>query len=126
MQRVFEDGPKRDSRLRLGGVVQGEEARRVLTDAISSPDSVKPFTPYMHHYTVEALIKAGMTEEAEAYLRRIWGGMARLGADTFFEVYVPGDPDFSPYGDRMINSMCHAWSCTATCFIRKYGFGASS
>ncbi len=107
----------------LGGVVQGEEATRVLTDAINSPNSVKPFTPYMHHYTVEALLMAGAREEAEAYLRRIWGGMASLGADTFFEVYVPGDPDFSPYGDRKVNSMCHAWSCTPAYFIRKYGLG---
>lgn len=107
----------------LGGVVEDDEARRILMDAINSPDSVKPFTPYMHHYVVDALIKAGALGEAEQYIRRIWGGMAKAGADTFFEVYVPGDPDFSPYGDRKLNSMCHAWSCTAAYFIRKYGLG---
>ncbi len=109
----------------LGGVVEGSEARRILLDAVRSPQSVKPFTPYMHHYTVDALIKVGAVDEAEAYVRSIWGGMIRRGADTFFEVYVPDDPDFSPYGDRKINSMCHAWSCTATYFIRKYGMGVS-
>ena len=36
---------------------------------------------------------------------------------------VADDPDFSPYGDRKINSMCHAWSCTPTYFIRKFGLG---
>ena len=107
----------------LGGVVEGEEAKCILKEVISAPDSVKPFTPYMHHYTVDALIKAGLMQEAEKYIRNIWGGMVKLGADTFFEVYVPSDPDFSPYGDRKENSMCHAWSCTATYFIRKYGFG---
>lgn len=107
----------------LGGAAQGDEAQRVLLDAIDSSDSVKPFTPYMHHYAVEALIKAGLMERAEEYIRNIWGGMVALGADTFFEAYVPGDPDFSPYSDRKVNSMCHAWSCTATYFIRKYGIG---
>ena len=104
----------------LGGVVDKAEAGRVMLDVINSPDSVKPFTPYMHHYTVEALFAAGLMDEALRYIRRIWGGMVALGADTFFEAYVPGDPSFSPYGDNKVNSMCHAWSCTATYFLRKY------
>ena len=110
----------------LGGVVEGEEAEQVMLNVIHSADSVKPFTPYMHHYTVDALIRVGAMEEAEQYIRRIWGGMVKDGADTFFEAYVPGDPEFSPYGDRKMNSMCHAWSCTATYFIRKYGLGQTN
>lgn len=104
----------------LGGVVTGDEAKRVMLDVISSPDSVKPFTPYMHHYAVEALMTAGLADDARKYIKDIWGGMVKLGADTFFEAYVPGDPDFSPYDDRKVNSMCHAWSCTPTYFIRRY------
>ena len=105
----------------LGGVVDGEVAKKVMSEVIASPDSVKPFTPYMHHYTVEALFKAGLTDRAVEYIRWIWGGMVKLGTDTFFEAYVPGDPAFSPYDDNKVNSMCHAWSCTATYFLRKYG-----
>ena len=107
----------------LAGVITGDEAKRAMLDVVSSSESVKPFTPYMHHYTVDALIKAGLVDEATEYIRHIWGGMVKLGADTFFEAYVPGDPDFSPYDDKKVNSMCHAWSCTATYFIRKYGIG---
>ena len=107
----------------LGGVLQGEEAKRVLLDVIHAENSVKPFTPYMHHYAVDALFLVGERAEAEQYIRRIWGGMVKDGADTFFEAYVPDDPEFSPYGDRKMNSHCHAWSCTATYFIRKYGLG---
>ena len=107
----------------LGGVIEGEEAREVLLKVIHDKDSVKPFTPYMHHYAVDALFRAGACEEAEQHIRHIWGGMVKAGADTFFEAYVPEDPDFSPYGDRKMNSNCHAWSCTATYFIRKYGLG---
>lgn len=105
----------------LGGVVSGDEAKRVMCEVVSSAESVKPFTPYMHHYTVDALFKAGLIDDAVAYIRRIWGGMVALGTDTFFEAYVPGDPTFSPYDDNKVNSMCHAWSCTATYFLRKYG-----
>ena len=107
----------------LGGVVDGDVAKKVMLDVLTSADSVKPFTPYMHHYTVDALFKAGLTEEAEKYIRWIWGGMCKVGTDTFFEAYVPGDPSFSPYDDNKVNSMCHAWSCTATYFLRKYGIG---
>ena len=74
----------------------------------------------MRHYVVEAMIKLGMLDEAKEYIKLIWGGMIDLGADTFYEVYVPGDPEFSPYRDRKINSLCHAWSCTPSYFIRKY------
>lgn len=105
----------------LGGVVEGDVAKKVMSNVVDSPDSVKPFTPYMHHYTVEALFKAGLTDKAVEYVRWIWGGMVKVGTDTFFEAYVPGDPSFSPYDDNKVNSMCHAWSCTATYFLRKYG-----
>ena len=105
----------------LGGVIDGEIAGRVMLDVLESAESVKPFTPYMHHYTVEALFKAGLTDKAVEYIRWIWGGMVKVGTDTFFEAYVPGDPSFSPYDDNKVNSMCHAWSCTATYFLRKYG-----
>ncbi len=107
----------------LGGVVSGEDAKKILLNALDSEDSVKPKTPYMHHYVVDALITLGLIERAEEYIKYIWGGMVDDGADTFFEIYVPNNPDFSPYGDRKINSMCHAWSCTPTYFIRKYGLG---
>lgn len=107
----------------LGRVLDEEEGRVVLLSAIKSPDSLKPVTPYMHHYVLEALCKLGLYDEATDYIRRIWGGMVALGADTFFEAYVPADPDFSPYLDRKVNSMCHAWSCTPTYFIRKYQLG---
>lgn len=107
----------------LGGVVSDDPAKTILLNAIASENSVKPKTPYMHHYVIEALIKLGLVEIAKDYIRNVWGGMVKEGADTFYEIYVHDDPDFSPYGDRKINSMCHAWSCTPTYFIRKYGLG---
>lgn len=104
----------------LGGVTEGDKAKALLLDALKSKESLKPCTPYMHHYVVEAMVKLGMLNEATEYMKKYWGAMVRLGSDTFFEVFVPDNPDFSPYCDRMMNSMCHAWSCTPTYFIRNY------
>ncbi len=104
----------------LGGALEGEDAYKTLCAAFLDNDTYKPFTPYMHHYLVEALLTISKTDRAVEYIKNYWGGMVDLGADTFYEVYVPHNPDFSPYNDRMINSMCHAWSCTPSYFIRKY------
>ena len=88
--------------------------------AFADKNAKQPCTPYMHHYVIEAMMKLGMKNEAVLYLKKYWGGMIELGADTFWEAYIPDEPDFSPYNDRMINSLCHAWSCTPSYFIRKY------
>ena len=105
----------------LGGVIDGEEAIKLLSDCLDNKAAKQPCTPYMHHYVVEAILKLGMNEAAVQYIKKFWGGMVELGADTFWEAYVPDDLDFSPYNNRMINSLCHAWSCTPSYFIRKYG-----
>ena len=104
----------------LGGVLEGEAAKQALLAVLASKDSVKPFTPYMHHYVVAAFVSLSLWEEAFAYIKTVWGGMLLRGVDTFPEVYLPSEPGFSPYGDAMINSMCHAWSCTPSYFIRSY------
>lgn len=105
----------------LGGVIDGKEAKCSLLSCLDNEKAKQPCTPYMHHYVIEAMLKLGMKDEAVNYLKKLWGGMVELGADTFWEAYVPGDLDFSPYNDRMINSLCHAWSCTPSYFMRKYG-----
>lgn len=77
-------------------------------------------TPYMYHHFIEALIQNDMKETALRYIRFYWGQMADLGADCFWELFNPRDRYASPYGSRIINSYCHAWSCTPSYFIRKY------
>lgn len=104
----------------LGGAVDGEDAKEILLKTLADENAKQPCTPYMHHYVIEAMMKLGMKNEAVLYLKKYWGGMIELGADTFWEAYIPDEPDFSPYNDRMINSLCHAWSCTPSYFIRKY------
>ena len=104
----------------LGGVVDCEKGKDILKVALESQHSLKPVTPYMHHYVVEAMMKLQMKTEAFEYIKNYWGEMVFRGADTFWEVFVPQDVEVSPYSDNVINSFCHAWSCTPSYFIRKY------
>ncbi len=105
----------------LGGVIEGEEAKKLLLYCLHNKNFKQPVTPYMRHYVIEAMLKLQMKAEAIQYLKTFWGGMVEIGVDTFWEAYIPNDLEFSPYNDRMINSLCHAWSCTPSYFIRKYG-----
>ncbi len=77
-------------------------------------------TPYMYHHVVEALFEAGLADEATELMKAYWGKMISLGADTFWEAFDPDQPDFSPYGSPIVNSYCHAWSCTPVYLIHKY------
>ncbi len=104
----------------LSGVLAGERARTALERALREDGAPRMGTPYMHHYYVEALLKAGMKDEAEKHLRAYWGGMLKAGADTFWECFDPGDPRYSPYGGMIVNSFCHAWSCTPAYLIDRY------
>lgn len=77
-------------------------------------------TPYMYHHVTEALFEAGLKTEAVQLMKAYWGKMIDLGADTFWEAFDPDRPDYSPYGSSILNSYCHAWSCTPVYLINKY------
>lgn len=77
-------------------------------------------TPYLYHHYVEALILSGRKDLALEQMNAYWGEMMKDGADTFWELYNPKNKKESPYGSNLVNSYCHAWSCTPTYFIRKY------
>ena len=92
--------------------------RRAM-EAASRMTGLRMNTPYMHHYYVMALLKAGMSRQAERHLRDYWGSMLDAGADTFWECWDPAEPDQSPYGGLIVNSFCHAWSCTPAYILRR-------
>jgi len=122
---LFVSGPKREvswasqAWMVLAGVPTTEQAKRAMTTISQHPNAEKPVTPYMHHYVVEALLAAGLRDEASRYMQSYWDGMIAKGADTFWEVYVPGDDFLSPYKSHLMNSYCHAWSCTPTYLLRR-------
>ena len=110
----------------LAGVPGRADAQRCLKAAMSDPDAVPPVTPYANHYFTEALYAAGLKEEGDARLLSYWGKMADYGADTFWEVFVPGDHHAGPYRTHLMNSYCHAWSCAPSYFLRNAKFRALS
>ncbi|MBB3111558.1 hypothetical protein FHS18_003626 [Paenibacillus phyllosphaerae] len=104
----------------LAEVLPKTENGELLDRLLKNPPSVGMTTPYMYHHLIEALFLTGRREQAIKQMQSYWGEMVQDGADTFWELYNPADKKESPYGSNLINSYCHAWSCTPTYFIRKY------
>ena len=89
----------------------------VLSDNAGECVGIK--TPYLYHYYIMSLIRSGLSEEAVAKIKSYWGGMLDKGADTFWECW-DGRDETSPYGGNVINSYCHAWSCTPAYIIERH------
>jgi len=101
----------------LGGAKHGGQE---LLTRLENTDAEKMVTPYMYHNYVDALLSIGERDKAFEVLCTYWGGMLDEGADTFWELYNPENPNESPYGGTIVNSYCHAWSCAPAYFLRKY------
>ena len=104
----------------LSRVATPEEAVEIMSRPLEAWDNVPMVTPYMHHYYVMALLQAGLRDAALAHMNAYWGSMLDAGADTFWEAWNPDDPKGSPYGSVMVNSYCHAWSCTPAYLLRTF------
>jgi hypothetical protein len=124
--KVFTSGPEHQVSLAsqawmtLAGVGSKRLHAAALRAALARPATVRPRTPYLNHYVVEALFQANCADEALKMMRAYWGGMLAAGADTFWEAYSPENPRIAPYGDFHVNSFCHAWSCTPSYLLRRY------
>ncbi|MEK5395435.1 sugar hydrolase [Paenibacillus sp. VTT E-133280] len=104
----------------LAGIVEEECGKEILLRLQQDLSPIPMTTPYMVHHFIEALIQVGERDNAISEIKKYWGQMIKDGADTFWELYNPSDKSFSPYGSHLINSYCHAWSCTPSYLIRKY------
>jgi hypothetical protein len=124
-QGVFVSGPKRQvswatqAWMVLSGIATKEEGAAALRAVRGRKDAVRPGAPYLYHYFAEAMLQCGLKREALELIEWYWGGMVRAGADTFWEVYDPAQPSLSPYGSILMNSYCHAWSCTPAYLLRR-------
>lgn len=104
----------------LAGVFSQEQNKKILRGLQACKDALIPVTPYLMHHYIQALIDCGLKEDGKKVMLSYWGGMIQSGADTFWELYNPNNPQETPYGGKAVNSYCHAWSCTPAYFIRKY------
>ncbi|WP_141503990.1 family 78 glycoside hydrolase catalytic domain [Paenibacillus luteus] len=110
----------------LAEVLDEDQNGALLDRLFEQPPAIAMSTPYLYHHLIEALLLCGKKEKALAEMRAYWGEMINDGADTFWELYNPSDKKLSPYGSNLVNSYCHAWSCTPTYFIRKYFTGENN
>ncbi len=121
---MLSDGPERQfawatqAWLILAGVPTEEQAHAMWQAVWSDPEAIRPVTPFLWSTVLEAGWALGEYEKVRAFILEYWGGMVDRGADTFWEVYVPETPLFSSYGDPLMNSACHAWSCIPGYFLR--------
>lgn len=106
----------------LASIATEEEGRMLLETIAAIPEATRAVTPYLYHHYIHALILCGQPQLAYEKMNAYWGGMLARGADTFWEIYDPQNPDASPYGGKIIHSFCHAWSCTPTYFLRTHFF----
>ena len=110
----------------ISGVAE-EEMRESIARGLLAREMPEAGTPYMISLEILALHRLGRTEEALAKLRRVWGGMLRLGATTFFEGYDDAFDERSMcvfYGRPFGMSLCHAWSA-APCALLPMLTGAA-
>ncbi len=131
-RNVFVSGPKAQvswasqAWMVMSGLATPEIGAAALRNVMKLPDAVRPGTPYLYHYMVEAMLLSGLRKEALDLLTCYWGGMVAAGADTFWEIYDPSDPMLSPYKSILVNSYCHAWSCTPSYFLRGLKLGRTA
>lgn len=124
---LFVSGEKRELNVAsqtwmvLAHVFDDKQNKVIMKKTIKKLFPIKEIaTPYMYHHIDHALFEAGMNEEAIKLMKNYWGKMISLGADTYWEAFEPEDPNYSPYGSSIVNSYCHAWSCTPVYLLSKY------
>ncbi|MCI5778376.1 MAG: hypothetical protein MR051_00915 [Lentisphaeria bacterium] len=103
----------------LSGVFSADEGRAALTKMKTLPGVVTSSNPYLLTYLLEAYDLCGMEAERDRLLHDYWGGMVRLGADTFWEMFNPDDLHQQLYGDAYLLSACHAWSCAPCLYLSR-------
>lgn len=125
--RLFVSGPEQEYNIAsqvwmvLAHVLSPQENKLVMERTVEELFPVKGIaTPYMYHHITEALFEAGLKEKGIELMKNYWGKMLQLGADTYWEAFDPWQPDYSPYGNPIVSSYCHAWSCTPVYLIHKY------
>ena len=112
----------------LYGYFTPEERDIVMKKCIRNPQVMMIQTPYMRFYELEAQCALGMQEEVLKEIKSYWGGMLKLGATSFWELYNPtesGDQHYAMYGRRFGKSLCHAWGASPAYLLGKYYLGVT-
>ena len=96
----------------LSGLAEGDLAR-ALAHELATGDMPPTVTPYMSTYEVIALASQGEVESAMKKFESVWGVMADVDVDAYWEGWDSAQTDSSRYefyGRPFGKSLCHAWS----------------
>jgi hypothetical protein len=122
----------------LADLCSKEESVKVLLES-----GVKNFSTFYGYYMLEALAKAGKSDEAIELIKEYWGAMIDLGATSFWEDFnidwmknasridelpVKGKIDVHrKYGDfcyrGLRHSFCHGWASGPTAWLSNHVLG---
>ena len=135
MHMIYNDGrvdPMVSRYPNMFGLFYGyfDEAQKasVVKNVMLNDDVMKIQTPYMRFYELEALCAIGMQAEVLKEMKAYWGGMLKLGATSFWELYNPeekGEAHYAMYGRRFGKSLCHAWGASPVYLVGRYYLGVT-
>lgn len=104
----------------LSGILSTEDTAKLLKLTEETDPEIKLSTPFAMHYRIEALISCGEKDKVLEIIRSYWGKMVEAGFDCCPECFELGNDMYTPYFHTVLNSACHAWSCTPSYWLRKY------
>lgn len=108
------------------GYFDAERAQRVFEGVILNESITSFQTPYMRFYEMDLLCGKGRHGQVLDGIKSYWGGMLKLGATSFWEVYNPkekGREHFSMYDTPFGRSLCHAWGASPVYLLGKHFLG---
>lgn len=105
----------------LSGALDREETKKLLEKTAEYNPEIHMSSPFMTHYYLEALYSCGMEQKATEYIKSYWGAIINAGFDCCPECFDVTNERVTPYSNPVLNSACHAWSCTPSYWIRKAG-----
>ena len=110
----------------LFNYVDKSQAEALKKNTLLNDNLIKITTPYMRFYELAALCEADEHIEVMNQILDYWGGMLKLGATSFWEVYNPdesGMEHYAMYNRKFGRSLCHSWGASPIYLIGKYYLG---
>ena len=110
------------------GYFDKAQQESVVKNVIFNDDVLKIQTPYMRFYELESLCALGRQADVTKEIKAYWGGMLKLGATSFWELYNPtesGEQHYAMYGRRFGKSLCHAWGASPVYLLGRYYLGVT-
>ena len=110
----------------LFNYVDKSQAESLKNNTLLNDSLTKITTPYMRFYELAALCEADEHVEVMNQMLDYWGGMLKLGATSFWEVYNPdesGMEHYAMYNRKFGRSLCHSWGASPIYLIGKYFLG---